>query len=731
MKPATPVVTIRGVTYAGATLTWSGSASKYTILGATGTKFTNGTTLATNITGSTGFVRLPQAGSYSLVVVASNGGTYTTASASKVAAIPFKPLPAPTLTAGATYNGVALSWSAVAGNSPVQYAVIGGGNSGIGPLASGLTGRTFFASLPTPGVRFTGFVNGYYPAKALTPVYSNTVEAIIPYKPPTVPVIKSTVIGYEGVTLSWTASTSNTPVSYRIGTPTIQPNSTTFTGLTGFIGLTGGVTYSARVFAYAGPTLISQSGVTGIYIPVPKAPSVPVVTVSGTTFTGTTLSWPASSVVQALPIQLKYDIVSSPRGTTYASNFTGLTYRLSQPVGSYDLQVIAKAGITFSTSELVSVVIPLQKPSAPVVTKPVVRNDGGVTLSWAASRSNTGITYGAEVYFVGSESPVRGVTGLAGTSVSLNLDQYGPYAALVTAYAGDTFTSSLGVTFDFIPPAPEYVEATYLTPQYCQLIWNPPPVGNDTISYEITEIAGNTFRAIQPMFDSGSNSWSAGISFGEATSYNFFVKGSANGLTGQSADAIVNVPTTTQIINQLYDTPGTYTLTMPFGFSGVQAQLVGAGGGGGGGGGIVGSGGGGGAGAVALTRLSPTAGTTFALIVGAGGIGSVFDGGDAGGSSSLNDIIAGGGGGGGRGQNGDSGSYSGVGGAGGTYSDGQIGKDGARGDNGATPTISGGIGGAGHIILGVTYGGGGIGGAGFYGSGANGRGGCVLLTFFP
>lgn len=180
-----------------------------------------------------------------------------------------------------------------------------------------------------------------------------------------------------------------------------------------------------------------------------------------------------------------------------------------------------------------------------------------------------------------------------------------------------------------------------------------------------------------------------------------------------------------------YRTPNTYTFTVPANISKLRVTLLGAGGGGGGGqpDKDVVAGGGGGGYFIENTIIEVTPLSTLSLIVGAGGTGGASatqidsQKGANGGSSSLGNLIAGGGGAGNFRYNQDSnalgaggtgsggiagkqggfpnGGNSGAGDAGGT----SIGADGADGAGGAggNRSTKGGKGGNGYVI--IEYGG--------------------------
>lgn len=233
--------------------------------------------------------------------------------------------------------------------------------------------------------------------------------------------------------------------------------------------------------------------------------------------------------------------------------------------------------------------------------------------------------------------------------------------------------------------------------------------------------------------------------------------------------------------SHIFDTPGTYYLTVPSGKTSVRVTLVGAGGGGGGGGARYepyrisgGGGGGGGAGTVVSGTYTLTAGSVIAIVVGGGGAGGApmyFGGGHGGvgGATTVSGAIYLSASGGGGGIGGSTGGYYLVvndwfcyGGAGGSIG-GIAGTDGTSdsyneslfptylatggrgGMGGATPYGSGGAGGIGGdpytppgYGLGGTKGAGGGGGGGQRGrsgdwynnSGGAGGNGYAIVEFY-
>jgi hypothetical protein len=322
-------------------------------------------------------------------------------------------------------------------------------------------------------------------------------------------------------------------------------------------------------------------------------------------------------------------------------------------------------------------------------------------------------------------------TGLTGTSTVIpnsRFTSYGSYPIQVVATAGTTYSVSAGATLRYTPAPPNYILVNYLSSQGCQLSWAPPAI-NTGISYSITESAGATFSVVQgPTFQSASGLWLAGVSFGSAQVYDFFISGSTAGITGPTSEIVVYVPPPTNYVapptnylSRFYN-PGTYTVTVPVGFSGFEAQLVGGGGGGG-----IFYGSGGGAGGFCLGTVSAQAGATFALVVGAGGTGGQegYGVGRAGGTTSISTL---------KGGRGYGAKGSGFGGTGGLGEGGTINI--AGGTGGAAVDIrDNGVGAPGILILGQTYGGGGgwdnTAGVDRVNKGNTGGNGCALITFFP
>lgn len=204
----------------------------------------------------------------------------------------------------------------------------------------------------------------------------------------------------------------------------------------------------------------------------------------------------------------------------------------------------------------------------------------------------------------------------------------------------------------------------------------------------------------------------------------------------------------------IYTVPGTYTITVPVGYTSVRISLQGGGGGGGGGADITRSGtGGGGGGGAAITQIfnGLTEGATYTVTVGAGGVGgSIVDfpyqpidsNSTLGGATYIVGLLTAGGGGPGlnpfSGANGSGiglgGAAGGVGATAGGTGDGGSGNC-SSGASGNYPGIAAGV--YGYIYRGWRlptpsgYGAGGAGGGyGIAQTGGNGAGGYAKIEFF-
>jgi hypothetical protein len=252
-----------------------------------------------------------------------------------------------------------------------------------------------------------------------------------------------TNIGPLGATFSWSGSTSNVPLTYSL----VVDGKTGPTGLTktsSYVPLSVGA-HTSKVLAVAGSTF-TPSNTVSVTIPIfkPIAPVLAGPTGRNLGPLGATLSWSGSTSNVPLSYSLVVDGKTGPIGLTGTSRFVSLS------PGAHTSKVLAVAGSTFTSSNTVSVDIPIFKPIAPVLAGPTGPLVGltGATFSWSGSTSNVPLTYSLVV------DSVTGPTGLTGTSRFVGLSPGPTHSARVVAVAGTTFTPSntVSVTIPIFKP---------------------------------------------------------------------------------------------------------------------------------------------------------------------------------------------------------------------------------------------------------------------------------------
>lgn len=240
-----------------------------------------------------------------------------------------------------------------------------------------------------------------------------------------------------------------------------------------------------------------------------------------------------------------------------------------------------------------------------------------------------------------------------------------------------------------------------------------------TLAYTVTSTPGS-------ITGSGSSSPVVVTGLTTGTAYTFKVRATNNAGSG-ACSAASNSITARVVTCATYTTPGTYTWVAPACVTSVAIVAVG-----GGAGGLYGGGGGAGLGYRNAYAVSP--GTSYTVVVGAGGTCSSAGSnsffvnacsvvsGRGGGRSCGGSYSGNGGGSGGFGSQGGGGAggYAGSGGGGGNYSDGYNGSGGGAGGGGGTDYFYGGGGGGGGVGL---LGQGASGGGGRYGNSSVGSAG--------
>jgi hypothetical protein len=337
---------------------------------------------------------------------------------------------------------------------------------------------------------------------------------------------------------------------------------------------------------------------------------------------------------------------------------------------------------------------------------------GSNSITSYTATSNTGVSSS------NTSSPIV-VSGLStGTGYTFSV------RATNSAGIGKASGASSGIRTWSVPGAPTIGTATAVT--YCSAtVAFTAPVCNGG-----TSITGYTATSC-PGGKTGTGA-SSPITVGGlsgSTAYTFKVKATNAIGTGPCSSSSNSITTPNAAGSQSYTSPGTYSWVAPSGVTSVSAVVVGAGGGAGGCGGYAAGGG-----ALAYTNnISVSPGSSYSVVVGAGGTGTTTACGHSGGLSSFNGtsvkvnvpinpsgpggtVANGTGGSGGgvfrnaNGGGGGAGGYNGTGGTGGGY----------YGGYHAPTAGAGGAGGGGYWGPANSYGAQGGGGVGIFGQGSNG-----------
>jgi chitodextrinase len=422
------------------TLGWTASADNVGVAGYG--VYLNGTVLVT--TGSTTytFSGLSCGTSYTLAVDAYDTSGNRSAKASVDAttgACPDTSAPStPTglATSAIGQTSITLSWSASSDN----VGVAGYGRYRNGTLLSSATGTSYtFAGL-TCGTSYTLAVDAYDAAgnrSAKASVNATTSACPDTTAPSTPTGLSTSAIGQTSITLSWAASTDNVGIAgygrYRNGTLLSNAAGTSYT----FSGLSCGTSYTLAVDAYdAAGNRSAKASVTAATSACPDStpPSVPDNMVqTGATQTTISLSWSASTDnVGVAGYKLYKNNVLTGTTTSLSYTFTGLTCGTTYTIGLTAFDAAGnESNVIFaqgpeSTTACAGDTAP---PSTPSGLATSAASQTSITLSWAASADNVGVSgYGR--YLNGALlSSATGTsytfTGLScGTTYALGVDAY-------------------------------------------------------------------------------------------------------------------------------------------------------------------------------------------------------------------------------------------------------------------------------------------------------------------
>lgn len=439
--PSAPSVT--NTTTTSLTLSW-GAATDNVAVNGYGV-YRNGSLL--DLTTSTGYnvTGLTCGTSYTFAVDAYDAAGNRSANASVPALTSVCPVdttapsvPSSLATSGTTQTSIKLSWAASSDN----VGVAGYGAYRNGTLQGSPTSTSYSFVGLVCGTSYTLAVDAFDAAanrSASTFVSASTAACVADSTPPTVPTNEHfTGTTQTSISLAWNASTDNVSVTgyraYLNGSSVGTTASTSYT----FTGLACGTSYTVSISAYdaagnaSNPALAAGTASTGACGTDTQAPSTPTnLTVTSSSQTSIALFWSASLDnvgVTGYGAYRNGTLQGSATATSYS--YTGLacgtSYTLA--IDAFDAAGNRSASASLSASTAVCSV-DTSPPSVPGSLAAAGTTQAAITLSWATSSDNVGVT-GYGVYRNGSlvgsiASTSYSFTGLAcGTAYTLAVDAF-------------------------------------------------------------------------------------------------------------------------------------------------------------------------------------------------------------------------------------------------------------------------------------------------------------------
>ncbi|WP_240421799.1 fibronectin type III domain-containing protein [Paenibacillus periandrae] len=293
-----------------------------------------------------------------------------------------------------------LSWKAALNKGNVSNYNIYNGASLIGSVGDSTT--TYIVTGLNTNTNYSFTVEAKDTTGNIS-VVSNAVSAIIDTQAPTVPT-NIAVSGTTGstVTLTWTASTDNVSVSgYDIYngdrlTGSVNGSVTTYT----ITGLTGNMSYSFTVKAKdAAGNISAASDAISVYVDN-QPPSVPTnLSLISYTPNSVIMTWWGS--IDNVGVT-GYDVLVN--GQVYVTNYGATNFTVSglNANTTYSITVKARdaAGNVSAASNALSVYIDTLAPSTPTNLSLLSYTPNSVSVAWAGSTDNVGVT-GYDVFVNG------------------------------------------------------------------------------------------------------------------------------------------------------------------------------------------------------------------------------------------------------------------------------------------------------------------------------------------
>jgi chitodextrinase len=396
---------------------------------------------------------------------------------------------------------------------------------------------------------------------------------------PSVPTgLQTSSVTATSLTLSWTASTGSSPITYTVldrvgGTGSFTTVASGISGTSRAIsGLTSSTTYNFEVTATGpGGTSAPSAVLSATTLAASIAPSVPTgLQASNVASTSLTLSWTASTGTAPITYNVRDRITGTSTFSSVATGISGTSTAISGLTAgtSYDFDVIATGpGGTSAPSAALTVSTPTvtSAPSSPTGLQASNVATTSLTLSWNASippvkaitatgsgstlnvswtaPSAAPITYNVLDRITGTGNFSSAATGISGTSTTISgLTAGTSYDLEVVATSSDGTSAPSSVltvstaSVTVAPSVPTGLRATSVSTTGLTLSWSA-STGTGPITYNVLDrVTGSgSFTSVA----SGLSATSTSISgLSASTSYDFEVTAAGPGGTSAPSSAL-------------------------------------------------------------------------------------------------------------------------------------------------------------------------------------------------
>ncbi len=408
---------------------------------------------------------------------------------------PFGPAAAPTVTATPGDGKISMSWSQPNLNGGVikEYNIYKNGTK-----VATTTSTSYNMSVTngtTVSIGVAAVTKDKEGRNGGTVGAITTKSDLIPYGPAAAPGKPSVTVGNGQNTISWSAvaKNGNNTITYEVFQGSTSLGTTTSTSMTK-TGLSNGTsyTYTVRAKGDRNTTWSAQSAVSSSVVPYGPAatPSTPSVTVGNGQ---NTISWGA--VAKNGNNTITYEVFQNGTsiGTTTSASMTKTS--LSNGTSyTYTVRAQGDRNTTWSAQSAVSAAVIPYGPSAAPSNLTATRGLNKVDLKWTGvpANGNTTITYqitdqnGNQVDTTTNTSYT--ISSLAGGTAK----QYKVRAQGNRNTAWSAFSNTVAVTPYAVPGQVTGLSVSTPKAHQVHLSWNAvPAVGNDSVTYQITDASGN------------------------------------------------------------------------------------------------------------------------------------------------------------------------------------------------------------------------------------------------